>query len=77
MFKVSVFTIEGPLYSGLAREVCLPTEEEQLSILDFHQPMMARLTKGEVTIDQKKSIAILDGIAHFDHHVLNLVVGLA
>jgi len=63
MFKVTVLTPEEELYVGLAEEVILPTEDGQLSILDFHQPIVTRLTQGTIQIDQRWSFKIKDGIA--------------
>lgn len=76
MFKVSIFTVEGMLFSDLAREVVIPTLEEQISILDFHHPIITRLTKGEINIDNKKYLNILDGIAYFNNNELKMVVGM-
>lgn len=63
MFKVTVLTPEEELYVGLAEEVILPTEDGQLSILDFHQPIVARLTQGTIYIDERWEFKIRDGIA--------------
>lgn len=76
MFKVSIFTVEGILFSDLAQEVCIPTEEEQISILDFHHPIVARLSKGAVNIDNKKYLKIIDGMAFFDNNELKMIVGI-
>lgn len=76
MFKISIFTMEGLIYSGTAREVSLPQEEEQLTILDFHHPLIARLTKGEINIDRSKYLNIVDGIAYFNNNELEMMVGI-
>ena len=74
MFKVFISTVEGLLYSSLAGEVCIPTEEEELAILDFHQPIIARLKNGVINIDRKKQFSIADGIAYFNNNELKMVV---
>ena len=63
MFRVTVLTPEEELYVGLAEEVILPTEDGQLSILDFHQPIVTRLTQGTIHIDERWAFKIKDGIA--------------
>ncbi|OGX19851.1 MAG: hypothetical protein A3K83_07415 [Omnitrophica WOR_2 bacterium RBG_13_44_8b] len=63
MFKVTVLTPQEELYVGLAEEVILPTEDGQLSILDFHQPIVTRLSAGTIQIDERWSFKIKDGIA--------------
>jgi len=62
MFKVNLLTPQEELYVGLALKVILPTEEGQLTILDFHQPLLARLTKGTISIDDRWFFPIKDGI---------------
>ena len=75
MFKVSIFSMEGVLFSGSAQQVCLPSEEEEISIMDFHQPLITRLTKGKISIDNKKYLKIIDGLACFNNNELKMIVG--
>jgi len=63
MFKVTLLTPQEELYVGLALKVILPTEDGQLTILDFHQPLLSRLAKGTVSIDDRWVFPIKDGIA--------------
>jgi F0F1-type ATP synthase epsilon subunit len=63
VFKVTILTPTEELYVGLALKVILPTEDGQLSILDFHQPIFTRLTKGNISIDDRWLFTIKDGIA--------------
>lgn len=63
MFKVTILTPKEELYVGLAQEVILPTEEGELTILDFHQPVVSRLGPGTIYIDDRWSFKIRDGIA--------------
>ena len=63
MFKVTVLSPEEELYVGLAEKVILPTEDGQLAILDFHQPIVTRLTQGTIYIDERWAFNIKDGIA--------------
>jgi len=63
MFKVTIMTPKEELYVGLALKVVLPTEDGQLSILDFHQPIFSRLAKGTISVDDRWFFSIRDGIA--------------
>ncbi len=59
MFTVRLISLQDELYTGLAQEVILPTMDGQLTILDFHQPIVSRLSAGVICIDKRK---IKDGI---------------
>ena len=75
MFKVFISTPTGGLlFSILATEVTLPSEEEELTILDFHQSMIARLKRGVILVDHKRKFDIADGIAYFNNNELKMVV---
>lgn len=64
MFKVTLLNSQEMLYLGLGEEVVLPTEEGELSLLEFHQPLLTRLTHGVIKIDKRWFFSIKDGIAH-------------
>ena len=70
MFKVTLMTPKEELYVGLALKAVLPTEDGQLTILDFHQPLVTRLTKGTVAIDGRWLFPIKDGIARMSESEL-------
>lgn len=65
MFKVSILDVEKtqPIFRDMAVSVVLPSEEGELSVLDFHQPIVCCLKKGLVKIDEKKPIPVKRGIA--------------
>ena len=42
------------VYEGNAREVVLPGEDGEVTILDFHQPFIYCLTAGFITIRQQR-----------------------
>ena len=63
MFKVTLITPKEQLYIGLALKVILPTQEGQITILDFHQPLLSRLTAGVISVDDRWLFKIKDGIA--------------
>jgi F0F1-type ATP synthase epsilon subunit len=87
--KVRVNTVFEEVYSAEAEEVILPGDEGELSIMDFHQPIVCRLAKGAVRIISRlpastklaggqahrsvKSIPIIDGIAHMEGDTLKIM----
>lgn len=64
MFRISVLDIKtaSPIFQEKASSVVLPGEEGELSILDFHQPIISCLKDGMIKIDDTR-IAIKSGIA--------------
>ena len=62
MFKVTLLTPKEELYVGLALKVILPTQEGQITVLDFHQPLLSRLAGGVISIDERWLFKIKDGI---------------
>lgn len=91
--KVSINTVFEKVYSGEAKEVVLPGDEGELSLMDFHQPIVCRLTKGVIKIIARlpasakleggqanrsvKSIQIIDGIAHMEGDTLKIMAEVA
>ena len=62
MFRVALLTSKEELYVGLANQVILPTREGQLTILDFHQPILSRLARGVVSVDDRWFFKVKDGV---------------
>jgi len=78
--KVYINTVFEQVYSGEAKEVVLPGNEGELSIMDFHQPIVCRLAKGAIKIiahRSVKSIPITDGIAHMEGDMLKVMAEVA
>lgn len=74
--KVYVNTVFEEIFSGDAREVVLPGDEGELSVMDFHQPIVCRLAKGNLKIISKKkvdNIRIVDGVAHMEGNTLKIM----
>ncbi|MDP3791101.1 MAG: hypothetical protein Q8R38_03545 [Candidatus Omnitrophota bacterium] len=74
--KVYINTVFDEIYSREAKEVVLPGDEGELSIMDFHQPIICRLVKGSIKVfsPQKKDIIhIVDGVAHMEGNVLKIM----
>jgi F-type H+-transporting ATPase subunit epsilon len=79
--KVYINTVFEEVYSGEAREVVLPGDEGELSVMNFHQPIVCRLAKGPVRIitrqNKEESINIIDGVAHMEGNVLKIMAEMA
>ncbi len=78
MFQVSILDLKKAMliFEKLASGIILPGEEGELSILDFHQPIISRLKKGLIKIDAKTpvSIKIEKGIVGMNGKELVLLV---
>ena len=78
--KVFINTVFEEVYSAEAEEVVLPGDEGELSIMDFHQPIVCRLAQGIVRVISRrnvKSIPIIDGIAHMEGDTLKIMAEVA
>ena len=78
--KVYINTVFEEVCSTEAEEVVLPGDEGELSLMNFHQPIVCRLTKGVVRIispHSVKSIPITDGIAHMEGDTLKIMAEVA
>lgn len=60
MFQVSILDIKKAMliFEKLVSGIILPGEEGELSILDFHQPIISRLKKGVIKIDVEEPVFI-------------------
>ena len=80
MFNVSVLHIEKAefIFEEMASCVVLPSVEEELAILDFHQSIIACLKEGVIRIDAQNSISIKikKGIAGMRGNKLTVLVSL-
>jgi len=78
MFRVSILDLKKAMliFEELASGIILPGEEGELSLLDFHQPIIARLKKGVIKIDAEKPafIKIKEGIAGMNGKELVVLV---
>ena len=69
--KIEIITYKEKIYEAQAKEVVLPGQYEEFSVLDFHQPFLYRLKRGYVRVLEgvgkrkkiRKSFLISDGIA--------------
>jgi F0F1-type ATP synthase epsilon subunit len=76
MFKVSVLDIKtaSAIFQELVSIVVLPGEEGEISILDFHQPIISCLKDGSIRIDNTPPIVIKSGIASMQDNELVVLV---
>jgi len=78
MFSVSILDLKKTvlIFEELVSGIVLPGEEGELSILDFHQPIISRLKKGVIKIDAEKPvfIKIKEGIAGMNGKELVVLV---
>jgi F0F1-type ATP synthase epsilon subunit len=71
--EVRVIEPKGPVWQGKAKQVVLPAEEGEISLLDFHQPLLTRLKNGYVGIDSEQ-IPIEDGTALLQENELIILI---
>ncbi|MFH1777434.1 MAG: hypothetical protein ABH952_07760 [Candidatus Omnitrophota bacterium] len=62
MFNVTVLNYEKVLFTGQAKQAILPCVDGELSILEFHQPLLAALRDGILKIDEE-NIPVSGGLA--------------
>lgn len=76
MFRVSVLDVAkaSPIFNDLASCVIVPGSDGELSILDFHQSMIACLKEGYIRIDKFRPIAIKKGIARVEKNKLSIII---
>jgi F0F1-type ATP synthase epsilon subunit len=76
MFKVSVFDIKtaSAIFQELVSQVVLPGEDGELTLMDFHQPIIACLKDGAVKIDNTPPIAVKSGVASMRNNELVILV---
>lgn len=79
MFHLVILNNQEIIYEGMAATAILPGEEEELSILPFHRPIISRLKKGTISIEKEKSekaegIPIKGGVARMGKNELVILV---
>jgi len=60
--KVKILTAQEKILEEEAKEVVLPGDDGEFSVLDFHQPCIYSLQSGQIKVAEKK-IPIKFGIA--------------
>jgi F-type H+-transporting ATPase subunit epsilon len=78
--KVKILTPQIKIFEGEAREIVLPGEDGEFSVLDFHQPCIYSLRQGRIKIGfkdkklEKQKIFIKKGIARVGLDTLDVLV---
>ena len=72
MLRVKLFRSHRRLFEGTAARVTLPSEAGEVSVLDFHAPMLCALESGDVLIDETR-FPVRSGIARVDRNVVTIV----
>ena len=52
MQDVIVVTLDKVVFEGKANSIMLPGEQGVFEVLDYHKPLVSRLVKGNVIVDQ-------------------------
>ena len=73
MLRVLLCRGSKPVYEGTANRVVLPSEEGEVSVFDFHAPMLCALGDGEVQIDEAR-ILVHGGIARVSKNTVTILV---
>lgn len=62
------------LFQGQSQSIFLPGQTGEFEILDFHKPVISRLKKGAILVDNEKAFPIKGGIVKMDHQRLVAMV---
>ena len=76
MFKLVILDIKTTqlIFQEIVSNVVLPGDDGEISILDFHQPIISCLKNGIIKINSNNSICIKEGIAKMKDNELVLLV---
>ena len=72
--RVRILDAQKVIYEGDFKEVLLPGEDGELSVLDFHQPFLYRLRKGYIQLQPHRHFLIKDGVAKMQNNQLIIMV---
>ena len=67
-------THEEILFEGQVTSVTFPGVEGEFEVLDFHKPIISRLKKGVIVVDNTKEFPIEGGVAKMHHQSLVAMV---
>ena len=80
MFQVLILNahpeVPNPVFEGRSSSVILPGVEGEFEILDFHKPIISRLKKGFIVVDNSREIPIRGGIVKMKFQSLVAMVEL-
>lgn len=72
MLRVHVFQRRRPVFQGTAKQVVLPGEEGEVSVLAFHAPMLCVLSRGVVLVDETR-LPVRGGLARVERNAVTIV----
>ena len=81
--KIKILNARRYIFNGEAKEVVLPGEDGELSVLDFHQPCIARLKAGRIKVrsgnvkqgtQRQEDFVIARGVARVGIHGLSILI---
>ena len=72
MLRVNLFRTHQKLFSGTAAQVVLPGEAGEVSVLDFHVPMLCVLAAGDIQVDEAR-FPVRGGIARVEQNVVTIL----
>ncbi len=73
MLRVLLCRGAATIFEGPAVSVVLPSEESEVSVFDFHAPLLCALEAGDVQIDEAK-FAVRGGIARVFKNAVTILV---
>ncbi|MBI4341371.1 MAG: F0F1 ATP synthase subunit epsilon [Candidatus Omnitrophica bacterium] len=73
MLHVTLCRAHEPLFDGRAGCVVLPSEEGDVSVFEFHAPMLCALGRGELLIDAAR-FPVQGGIARVARNRVTILV---
>ena len=73
MLHVRLLQHHRQVFDGTARQVVLPAESGELSVLDCHAPMLCALTEGQVRIDERH-FPVRTGLARVERNRMTILV---
>lgn len=79
MFQVLILNtmperVNSVIFEGRSASVILPGTEGEFEILDFHKPIISRLKKGVIVVDNEKEIMIAGGVMSMNKQQLVAMV---
>lgn len=72
MLRVRCIRNHEQVFEGTAVQVILPGDEGEVSVMDFHAPMLCALGVGDVQIDERR-IAVRRGIVRVARNAVTIV----
>lgn len=72
MLRVTLVQVCRKLFEGSVTQVVLPGESGEITVLDFHAPMLCALEAGAVQIDEVR-FPVQGGLARVDRNVVTIL----